>query len=132
MLQAQIANTAAQEHPQVLIVEHTKTSAATLEQSVAPGMKSAGLQPVDGRTLQFSLHARQHFRGRIVGIGERKNFVRAGVAFANQVGHALREDGSLPSAGAGDHQHRPINVFDGLPLALIGNDLRRKWESRSH
>ncbi len=126
VFKAQIANTAPQVHPEILVVEHAKTSAATLKQSIAPGMKGAGLQAVEGGPLQFRSHAGHHFRGGIVGIGERNNFVRAGVTFADEIGHALREDGGLPGAGAGDHQHRAINVSDGLLLAFIGNDLRRR------
>ena len=103
----------------------TKIGAATLEQSVAPGMKGAGLQAVDGDALQFPVDTRHHFRSRIVGIGERKNFVGAGVTLADEVGHALREYGGLPGTCAGDHQHRAVNVSDSFPLAFIGNDLRR-------
>src|ERR1039458_9366042 len=125
MLEPQLANTASQVHPEIFVVEHTKIGAATLEQSVAPGMKCAGLQAADGTTLQFPSNASQHFCGGVVGIGERKNFVRAGMTFADEVGHALREDGGLPRAGAGDHQHRAMNVSDGLPLAFIGDDFRR-------
>jgi hypothetical protein len=47
------------------------------------------------------------------------------VTFADEVGHALREDGSLPGPSAGDHQHRPMNVSDGLLLPFIGDDLSR-------
>ena len=72
--------------------------------------------------LQFRAHALLHFGGGVVGVGERKNFVRAGVALANQVGDALREDGSLAGAGAGNHQHRSMNVLDGLPLAFVGDE----------
>ena len=125
MLEPKIANPASQEHPEILVVEHTETSAATVQQSVTPGMKGASLQAVDGGTLQFLADAGQHLRGGIVGVGERKNFVRAGVTFADEVGHALREHGGLPRAGPGNHQHRTMNVFDGLLLAFIGEDLRR-------
>jgi hypothetical protein len=48
------------------------------------------------------------------------------VAFANEVGHALREDGGLPGPGAGDHEHRTMNVSNGLLLPFIGNNLRRR------
>jgi len=126
VFEAQIANTAAQVHPEILVVEHAKTSAAALEQSVAPCMEGAGLQTVDAGPLQFPSYAGQHLRGGIVGIGERNNFVRAGVTFADEVGHALREDSGLPGAGAGDHQHRAMKVSDGLLLAFIGNDLCRR------
>ena len=125
MLQTKVADTAPQEHPEILVVEHAEASAATLEQSVTPRMKSAGLQTVDGSTLQFSADASQHFRRRVFRVGEGNNFVGARVTFADEIGHALGEDGSLPGAGSGDHQHRPMNVSDGLLLAFIGNDVGR-------
>jgi hypothetical protein len=126
VLEAQIANPAPQEHPEILLVEHAKTSAAALQKSVTPRMKSAGLQAVDGGTLQFFSNSGQHLRRGIVGVSERNNFVRARVTFANQISQALREDGRLPSTRAGNHQQRPMNVSDGLLLSLIGNDLRRR------
>jgi hypothetical protein len=89
-------------------------------------MKGAGLQAVDGGALQFFSDASHHFRSGIVGIGERNNFIRASVTFANEISHALRQDGSLSSAGARDHQHRTINVSDSLPLPFIGNNLGRR------
>jgi hypothetical protein len=95
-------------------------------------MKGASLQAGDGATLQFPSDAGHHLRGGIVGVGKRKNFVRAGVTFAEEVGHALREHGGLPRAGPGNHQHRTMNVSNGLLLAFIGDDLRRRQDSRSH
>jgi hypothetical protein len=46
------------------------------------------------------------------------------VALADEIGDALREDGGLARASAGDDQHGTIDVRDGLLLALIGNDFR--------
>ena len=46
MLEPQIANAPAQEHPKIFFVEHPKTGAAALQQPVAPGMKGASLQAV--------------------------------------------------------------------------------------
>src|SRR6266478_5981993 len=126
VLQTQIADTASQEHPEILLVEHTETSAAAVEQSVAPRMEGAGLQAVDGGTLQFLSHASLHLRRGVIGIGERQNFVRASVPFADEASHALREHGGLPRAGSGDHQHRTMNVSNGLLLAFIGEDLRHR------
>ena len=126
MLETQIPDPASQEHPEILFVEHTETSSATVEQSVAPGMKGAGLQAVDGGTLQFLSHASLHLRRGVVGIGERKNFVRAGVRFADEVSNALREHSGLPRARTGNHQHRTMNVSNGLLLAFIGKNLRRR------
>jgi hypothetical protein len=97
-----------------------------VKQSIAPGVKSASLQVADGGTLQFRFNAGLHLRGGILGVRERNNFAGAGVPFANEVGDALREDGCFSRASSRDHQHRTMDVFDGLLLALIGNDLRRR------
>ena len=94
-------------------------------------MECAGPQAVDVGALQFSPYAPHHFRRGIVGIGERKNFVGPGVTFADEAGHALREHGGFPRPRAGNHQHRPMNMPDGLPLPFIGDDLRRRWQSQS-
>jgi hypothetical protein len=37
----------------------------------------------------------------------------------------LNEDSSFARPGARQHDHRAMNVFDGLPLAFVGNDLLR-------
>jgi len=85
-------------------------------------MEGAGLQAVDGGTLSVPPDAGPHLRGGVIGIGERKNFVRAGVPFADKVSHALREHSGLPRAGASNHQHRTMNVSNGLLLAFIGKE----------
>jgi len=48
------------------------------------------------------------------------------VTLADEVGHALRKHGGLPGAGTGNHQHRTMNVPNGLLLAFIGENLRRR------
>jgi hypothetical protein len=40
------------------------------------------------------------------------------------MGYALRQDCGLAGAGAGDHQHRTVDVLDGLALAFVGLNLR--------
>ncbi len=136
MLQPQVANTSPQKYPQDPVVEHAKSHAASMQQPIAPSVKSSGLQPVDPgprqRPLQFLAHPPHHFRRGIVGIGQRQNFVRTSMPFADQVGHALRQDSSLPCPRARNHQHRPMNMLNSLPLPLIGdngndgNDLLRR------
>ena len=88
-------------------------------------MKGAGLEAVDIGALQLRANAGQHLGGGIVGVGEGNDFVGAGVAFADKVGDALNEDGRLPRAGSGDDEHGTGDVFDGLALAFVGNDVLR-------
>src|ERR1700687_5148726 len=126
VLEAQIANTAPQIHPEIPLIEDAKKSVPPMQQSVTPRMKCAGLEPVDIGAFQFLPHARHHFRSGVVALTKRKNFVGARVTFADQISHALREDSGLPRAGAGDHQHRAMNVSDGLLLAFIVDDFRRE------
>jgi len=125
MLEAKIANAAAEKNPEIFIVEHVKTGAPKLKQSVTPRMEGTRLEALDGRPLQFGANAGQHLGCGIVGVGEGDDFVGAGVTFADEVGHSLHENRSLPRASAGDDQHGAVNVFDGLALAFIGNDLRK-------
>ena len=84
-------------------------------------------------SLEFGAHARLHFLGGILGVGERQNFIGPGMAFADQVRDALDQDGGLAGAGAGHHQHRAMHVLDGFPLAFVGDDLRRSGHGdRTH
>jgi hypothetical protein len=66
-----------------------------------------------------------HLYGCVDSVGEGENLVGAGMALLNEVLDAVSEDRSLSGARAGDHQHRPMDVLDGLPLAVIRNE----WSS---
>jgi hypothetical protein len=58
------------------------------------------------------------------------------MTFANKISHPLRKDSRLARAGAGDHQHRPLNVFDSSLLMFVGEDLSPRQDGtiqvRSH
>ena len=87
-------------------------------------MKGHDLEAVGVLTFQFGVHALLHFFRSVIGIGKGQNFVRTCVAFADQVGDPLRENGCLTGAGSRHHQHRAMDVLDGLPLALVGLNFR--------
>jgi hypothetical protein len=42
------------------------------------------------------------------------------VALLDEPRDSPGEHGGLASAGAGDHQHRAVDVFDGLTLTFVG------------
>ena len=62
------------------------------------------------------LDARAHLLGRLVGERDREDFVRLGVAVADEVGDAAGDDARLAGPGAGEDQQRPVDVQDGLAL----------------
>jgi hypothetical protein len=89
-------------------------------------MKCAGLETVAVPALEFCADAPIHLVGGVFGISKRKNLAGPSVPFANQAGDALRHHSGLPRPRASNHQHRAMNVSNGLLLAFIGNDLRRR------
>jgi len=82
-------------------------------------MKCACLQPSIAVPFQFPRTRGQHLRSRIFGISERKNFVGPSMPFANEIGNALRKNGGLTGASAGDHEHRAMHVSNGLLLPFV-------------
>src|SRR4051812_43943323 len=58
------------------------------------------------------------------GIGDGQDLVGPRVSLGDQARNAMGEDRGLAGSGTGDDQHRPVNVLDGLPLALVRNELR--------
>ena len=62
------------------------------------------------------LDAAAHLLGRLVGEGDRKDFVRLGVAVADEVRDAAGDDARLAGPGAGQDQQRPADVQDRFAL----------------
>ena len=81
---------------------------------------------VDFPAAEQLAHAVAHFVGGIDGVGERENLVRLGVALADQAFDAVGQDRSLAGAGAGDHQHGSVDMFDGFALAIVWSE--RNWD----
>ena len=74
------------------------------------------------------LDARAHlFRG-LVREGDGENFVRLGVAVADEVGDAAGDDAGLAGAGAGEDQQRPFDVQNRF--ALFGIEVSRNCMCR--
>jgi hypothetical protein len=69
--------------------------------------------------LNRLLHAGAHFAGGVFGKGERQDLVGARVPLADQARDALHQNAGLAGAGAGHHQHGPVDMFDGLELPLV-------------
>jgi hypothetical protein len=62
------------------------------------------------------LDAMLHLARRLVGEGDGEDFARPGAAGGEDVGDARGELARLASAGAGEHQNRPIQALDRKPL----------------
>ncbi len=124
ILQPQIANVAPQINPKIFVVEDSEVGLAAMEQAIAPGMKGEHLKAVSVLSLEFRLYAPLHFFGGVVGVGKSKNLVGARTALTDQMGNTLREDSRLSGAGAGQNQHRAMDVLNGFPLAFVGLNLR--------
>ena len=116
MLQMKLAHAAAQIDPEILVIEDAEIPVHTFQQVKAVIVESSCVYLVAAHQFSQSL---AHFRGRIDGISERQNFVRLGVAFADEAFNAVREDGSLTRTSASHYQHGAIHMFDGLPLAVV-------------
>ena len=63
-------------------------------------------------------HALAHLARRLIGEGDGEDFIGAGLAEREDVADAGRQGPRLAGAGAGEHQHRPVERFDGG--ALLG------------
>lgn len=83
--------------------------------------------------MKLGSDALTHFGSGVVRVGEGKNFVGASMVFANEAHDALDKDRGLAGTGAGDYQHGPVNVLDGLALPLVGLEGTHGWRGfRGH
>ena len=64
-------------------------------------------------------YALAHLPRRLVGEGDREDFVGAGPAGGDQVGDARRKNPGLADAGAGENQNRPLERLDRLELLVV-------------
>lgn len=119
VVQFQFADAPAQVDPEVLVVKYTELFAAQVEKIVAILVK--GRDPEAGQIspAQLFFHPLAHFLGCVPGVGDGKDFVGTGVAFADKTGDALGQDSGFPGAGPGDDEQRPVDVFDSFPLAFV-------------
>src|SRR5271157_880849 len=125
-----LANAAAQQNEQVLVIEQSKLDSGVAQKRKAIGVKRVGLQTgleqPGGSALRPQVRvknagsASNQFGGAITGVGDGENFVRLCLSGVDEMRDASREDGSLAGTSARDHQHGAMYMLDGLPLA-------RRW-----
>ena len=65
------------------------------------------------------LDALAHLARRLVGEGDGEDFLAARAADGEDMGDAGGQHPGLADAGAGEHQHRPVERLDGAPLLGI-------------
>ena len=72
-------------------------------------------------------------RGGVAGVGDGQDFVGAGGFALDEVSNAPRQHRGLAGPGAGDHQHRTMDVLDSLTLLVGGYEMgmavARHWAS---
>ena len=73
-----------------------------------------------------------HLARRLVGEGDGEDLARPGAAGGEDVGDAHGEHARLAGAGAGQHQHRPVERLDREPLLRIeAGEIGRRRRRRS-
>ena len=78
------------------------------------------------------LDAVLHLARRLVGEGDGEDLARPGAAGGEDVGDAHGEHARLAGAGAGEHQHRPVQALDREPLLRIeAGEIARPRRRRS-
>ena len=86
----------------------------------AGGDRMEGAEPdFVGGIADHRLQPLAHFARRLVGEGDREDLAREGAAQRQDMRQARRQDPGLAGAGAGQHQHRPVDRLDGLTLRLV-------------
>src|SRR5689334_8703733 len=123
MRKIQFTNAPSKENPKVLIVEHPKLSPRAVEQSVAVGVESLGMQLRRIVLWQGFAYTLAHFSGGIVGVSKGENLVRFGMAFADQVSNTLNKNRSLACPCPGNDQQWSVDMLDCDLLLLIRNKL---------
>ncbi len=90
----------------------------------AQDLHADGVEGADpGHALDHLAHhladAFFHFARRLVGEGDGEDFRGPRAAEAQDVGDPGRQHPGLAGAGAGKHQHRPVERLHGFPLLGI-------------
>src|SRR5450631_1347204 len=124
MIQLQLADVLPQKDPQLLVIEHTKTAPGADEQVVAIGVECRNLQALSTGTAQLLPSALQHFFGGVVGVSQRKDFIRTGMPLPDQVSDPADEDCRLSRARTRYCQHWPSYMLDSLLLLWVRLDGR--------
>src|SRR5438105_11524717 len=96
VFEIQFAKAPAQVDPKVLIIDHVERPVVFAEKVVAILMKGRDPQTGQVSSPQLLPYSLAHLLGRILGVGDGKDFVGAGMSFADQASNALGQDGGLP------------------------------------
>ena len=123
VLEWQLADAAAQQHPQIFIIERRKASAGAPQQAEAISMKGRGAQPVSRVWSKDAQNSLSQFVGRVIAISDGENFFQLGQAAPNEPRNALHQHRGLAGTGAGAHQHGSALVPNGLEL--FGVEIQR-------
>jgi hypothetical protein len=102
----------------------------TVKQAKAITVEGSGLQ-ASGILAGSFLYSLPQLLRSVLTVGSRKNLCGLSVTLADEAGNALREHQRLAGTGAGDNQHGPTDVLDGLKLAIIEGDLRGAAHQRA-
>ena len=90
------------------------TSSAWRRRILAPIEWNVPIQGKPSGIAGQRLDALAHFARRLVGEGDGEDLVPAGADRGEQMGDAGGQHARLADAGAGEHQHRPVERLDGL------------------
>ena len=86
----------------------------------ARGDRVEGAEPhALGGAADHRLEPLAHLARRLVGEGDGEHLGRKGAAGREDVGEPGRQHPGLAGAGAGEHQHRPVDRLDGAALRLV-------------
>src|SRR5208282_2246632 len=127
-LELQLANAAAQQHEEVLIVEQGKVDSRLVQQREAVRVEGVGLQAAGEQlgsgALRFEVRVDNtagtgdQLGSTIAGIGDGENFARPGCTAIDKVRNAARQYRGLAGSRSRHHQHGPMHMLDGLPLLV--------------
>ena len=93
----------------------------------ARGERVEGAEPhALGALADHRREALAHLARRLVGEGDRQHLARQGAARGEDMRQPRRQHPGLAGAGAGQHQHRPVDRGDGFGLRLVeGGEIGR-------
>ncbi len=92
-------------------------------------MERAEPEPVGG-AADHALEPLLHLERRLVGEGDGDDLRREGAPRAEDIGEPRRQHARLARAGAGQHQDRSLDRFDGRALRLVEPGEKRRLDGR--
>ncbi len=92
-------------------------------------MERAEPEPLGG-AADHALEPLAHLERRLVGEGDGEDLPREGAPRAEDMGEPRRQHARLARAGAGQHQHRPVDRLDRRALRLVEPGENRRLGGR--